>query len=171
MSYPTLFTTPGVRAFAEEIDAERQRQLQKFGEQHHPDMVGDPGTQCDRRGSFAERAAYYREVNSSENTLDWTGILLEEVYEAVAEADPAKIRAELLQVAAVCQAWVHDLDSRTGAAPKPAAEACAKCRQPFDPRDLAFDGHARHGGTPFCRRCVDRCHESTDAFHRCAICQ
>jgi hypothetical protein len=112
MPYPTLFTTPGIRAFAEEIDAERQRQLAKFGEQHHPDMVGDADVQCDRRQRFAERAAYYREVNDSDNTIDWTGILLEEVYEAVAESDPAKIRAELVQVAAVCAAWVADIDSR-----------------------------------------------------------
>lgn len=51
------------------------------------------------------------------------------------------------------------------------AEACGKCRRPFDPADQRFDGHARHRDTPYCRRCVDACHESTDAFHRCAICQ
>ncbi|MFF3511569.1 hypothetical protein [Streptomyces sp. NPDC002573] len=51
------------------------------------------------------------------------------------------------------------------------AESCGKCRQPFDPADPRFDGHARHGDTPFCRRCVDACHESTDAFHACAICR
>jgi hypothetical protein len=112
VSYPTLFTTPGVKAFAEAIDAERQAQLAKFGEQHHLDMAGDPGTQRDRRHSFAERAAYYRTVNDNDDTLDWTGILLEEVYEALAEKDPAKLRAELLQVAAVCAAWVWDLDNR-----------------------------------------------------------
>lgn len=50
------------------------------------------------------------------------------------------------------------------------AEACGKCKRPFEPRDLAFDGRARHNATPWCRRCVDRCHESTDAFHRCVIC-
>lgn len=50
-------------------------------------------------------------------------------------------------------------------------KACVKCRQTFDPADTAFDGRARSGETPFCRRCVDRCHESTDAFHACAICR
>ncbi|MEU7381528.1 hypothetical protein AB0A91_16300 [Streptomyces sp. NPDC042207] len=119
MSYPTMFTTPGVRQFAEEIDAERQRQIAKFGDQHHPDLSGDTTAQCDARDMFGEWADNYREINEgkfdprdSDTRLDWTGILLEEVYEALAEADPAKIRAELIQVAAVCAAWIADIDSR-----------------------------------------------------------
>lgn len=51
------------------------------------------------------------------------------------------------------------------------AAACAKCKTPFDPDDARHDGHAREGITSFCRRCVDRCHESTDAFHVCAVCR
>jgi hypothetical protein len=56
-------------------------------------------------------------------------------------------------------------------ATQPAADACARCGRPFDPRDLSFDGHARQGSTPFCRRCVDRCHESEDAGHACPVCR
>jgi hypothetical protein len=58
------------------------------------------------------------------------------------------------------------------AAQQPAEEqtACGKCKQPFDPADTCFDGAARYSNTPYCGRCVDRCHESTDAFHRCVIC-
>ncbi|MBH1939246.1 hypothetical protein I5Q34_34165 [Streptomyces sp. AV19] len=52
----------------------------------------------------------------------------------------------------------------------PTTENCTQCGQPFDPTDKRFDGRARHGTTPFCRRCVDRCHESTDFAHKCAIC-
>ncbi|WP_240812564.1 hypothetical protein [Streptomyces sp. DASNCL29] len=51
------------------------------------------------------------------------------------------------------------------------ADTCDRCRQPFDPSDARFDGRARHLYSPFCRRCVDRCHESTDAFHVCAVCR
>ncbi|MGV9282156.1 hypothetical protein [Streptomyces sp. NPDC003730] len=51
------------------------------------------------------------------------------------------------------------------------AEACGKCEQPFDPADTRHDGRAQHAGTPYCRGCVDRCHESTDAFHVCVICR
>ncbi|MFE9921599.1 hypothetical protein ACFYQA_08450 [Streptomyces sp. NPDC005774] len=62
------------------------------------------------------------------------------------------------------------------AATVPAAEekpagACGQCRQSFDPSDTRFDGKAQQTGTPYCRGCVDRCHESTDAFHVCAICR
>lgn len=49
-------------------------------------------------------------------------------------------------------------------------DACARCRTPFDPKDLSFDGRARQASTAFCRRCVDRCHEAEDAFHRCPVC-
>lgn len=50
------------------------------------------------------------------------------------------------------------------------AETCGRCRRPFNPTDTRWDGHARHHDSPWCRSCVDRCHESTDAFHICAIC-
>lgn len=107
MSYPTLFTTPGVRQFAEEIDAERQRQLTKFGEQHHPDGTGGPAM---RQQADAARAAC--QYLADHGGADWRAILLEEVHEALAESDPAALRTELIQVAAVCAAWVHDLDTR-----------------------------------------------------------
>jgi hypothetical protein len=51
-----------------------------------------------------------------------------------------------------------------------AAEACGKCRTPFDPDDTRFDGHAQHKLTPYCRRCVDACHDTEIADHRCVIC-
>ena len=107
MSYPTIFTAPGVRQFAEEIDAERQRQLAKFGDQHHPDGTGLPVYQhsANRYRDHADRAA-------ASGVLAWRDVLLEEVHEALAESDPTKLRTELVQVAAVCAAWIADLDSR-----------------------------------------------------------
>jgi hypothetical protein len=51
-----------------------------------------------------------------------------------------------------------------------ASEACGKCKQPFDPADTRFDGQARHYLTPYCRGCVDRCHDNESADHRCVIC-
>ncbi|GKQ39533.1 hypothetical protein [Streptomyces sp. A012304] len=110
MSYPTIFTTPGLRAIAEEIDAERQRQLTKFGEQHHPDGTGYPGSE--KLADFWRRKCQ-RAFDDGEGT--WGHVLLEEVFEAMAEADPAKLRTELVQIAAVCAAWLADLDSREGA--------------------------------------------------------
>jgi hypothetical protein len=62
-------------------------------------------------------------------------------------------------------------DADTGPDAGQPAEVCAKCKTPFDPTDTRFvDSRARYNDTPFCRSCVDRCHDSTDAFHRCVIC-
>jgi protein involved in temperature-dependent protein secretion len=109
MSHPTLFTTPGLRAFAEEIDAERQRQLTKWGDQHHPD-----GTALAGDGWAADHARRVCQQAAAGGTLAWRHILREEAAEALAESDTAKLRAELIQVAAVCAAWVADIDQRGG---------------------------------------------------------
>lgn len=108
--YPTLFSTPGVKVFAEDVDAERQAQLAKFGDQRHPDGTGLPVYQhaARRYRDHADRAA-------ASGHLAWRDVLLEEVYEALAEGGPGRLRAELVQVAAVCAAWISDLDSRTTA--------------------------------------------------------
>ncbi|MFB7776891.1 hypothetical protein [Streptomyces bauhiniae] len=110
MSHPSTFTTPGVRQFAEEIDAERQRQLAKFGDQHHPDGTGNKSQQ-----EYADHKRRWCEAAFGSGYGTWADILAEEVAEVEAERDPAKLRAELLQVAAVCAAWVADIDSRTTA--------------------------------------------------------
>ncbi|WP_175438093.1 hypothetical protein [Streptomyces sp. SGAir0924] len=108
MGYPTLFTAPGVRQFAEEVDAERQRQLAKFGDQHHPDGTGYEGSE--RHADFWRKRC---EDAFADEEGTWGHVLLEEVFVAMAEADPARLRAELVQVAAVCAGWIADLDSRT----------------------------------------------------------
>ncbi|MDX3708765.1 hypothetical protein PV733_07225 [Streptomyces europaeiscabiei] len=46
---------------------------------------------------------------------------------------------------------------------------CGRCHQPFDSTDTRFDGRARYGETPYCRSCVDNCHEGS-AEHVCRIC-
>lgn len=60
-------------------------------------------------------------------------------------------------------------DTPTGGESTRDAETCGQCRRPFDPTGTRFDGQARHRDTPFCRSCVDACHES-DAFHQCPVC-
>lgn len=105
--YPTLFTTPGLKTFAEAVDAERQRQLAKWGDQQHPNGTGQYTEQID-----ADVARMVCQHAAEGGYLDWLHILREEVAEAFAETDPAKLRAELVQVAAVCAAWVSDLDRR-----------------------------------------------------------
>jgi hypothetical protein len=105
--YPTLFTTPGVKKFAEAVDQERQAQLAKFGDQKHPDGTGNKSQQDD-----ADRARRWCQDAFGSGYGTWADVLAEEVAEAFAERDPAKLRAELLQVAAVCAAWIHDIDTR-----------------------------------------------------------
>lgn len=73
--------------------------------------------------------------------------------------------------------WEHRLMERLTtvverpASEEPPAEACGKCEKPFDPADTRHNGRARYAATPYCNGCIDRCHESTDAFHVCAICR
>ncbi|MFJ3537019.1 hypothetical protein ACIPQA_16300 [Streptomyces sp. NPDC090109] len=109
--YPTLFSTPGMKAFAEAIDTERQAQLAKFGDQKHPD-----GTALTEDSERADRARHICESMARLGELSWRDVLLEEVYEAFAEDDPARLRAELVQVAAVCAAWIWDIDQRPASA-------------------------------------------------------
>ncbi|WP_086562032.1 hypothetical protein [Streptomyces africanus] len=108
-----LPTTPGLTQHMIEVDTERQRQLAKWGDQHHPDGTG---------GILPERAAERRrEADSARKMCDeladtghltWFHILNEEFLEAAAESDPKALRAELVQCAAVIQAWISDIDSR-----------------------------------------------------------
>lgn len=106
--YPTLFTTPGVKAFAEAVDAERQRQLAKWGDQRHAD-----GTGAQHYVAMADEAREDVELFVAQHSgPEWALVLLEEVYEALAESDPVKLRTELVQAAAVIAAWVSDIDRR-----------------------------------------------------------
>ena len=125
MSYPTHLN-PVERA----VRDEREAQDRKWGEQNHPDLdPHDIGVVT--RNEYRFRADRWREINTERAERDcgrtqpatggpctaWDGVLLEEVYEALAEEDPAKLRAELIQVAAVAQAWAEAIDRRTQSAP------------------------------------------------------
>ena len=92
-----------------QIAAERQRQDVKWGEQNHPD-----GTGLKYDVLMADVAKRACQANGPDED-NWRDVLAEEVYEAFAETDPAKLRAELIQVAAVAAAWVEAIDRRGGA--------------------------------------------------------
>jgi hypothetical protein len=104
-----------------DVQAERERQDAKWGEQNHPDGTGLPVYQHSARRyrDHADRAA-------ASGVLAWRDVLLKEVHEALAEADPAKLRAELVQVAAVAVAWIAAIDRRAAAAAVPAVPATTK---------------------------------------------
>lgn len=80
---------------------ERARQERKWGPQRHP--------------SFPKRGPQPSEVEEAVKEIceedfrngdpSWMAILDEEVAEAMCQPDPTKLRAELIQVAAVSAAW------------------------------------------------------------------
>jgi hypothetical protein len=100
---------------------ERRRQDQKWGIQNHPDVSepDDPDYVAMVVESSMDRAEHWKAENArrvEQGNLSWDGILLEEVYEALAETDPERKAEELIQVAAVAQVWVECIDRRLDAA-------------------------------------------------------
>lgn len=67
---------------------------------------------------FAQRLTNQTDVEARHGGASMASILLEEVFEAMAEGGVVKLRAELVQVAAVTVAWLEYLDRR-GANPRP----------------------------------------------------
>lgn len=100
-----------------EVWEERERQHAKFGEQNHVD-----GTGYAYLREQADKARRESEAAFAAGHGSWRLILREEYREALAESDPAKLRAELIQVAAVAVAWAEAIDRRTAAPERPAPE-------------------------------------------------
>lgn len=103
----------------DEVAAERERQDELWGEQHHPNGTGPllalewfPNTfvvgpaAADIEG-WAKRRY---EAERRQNTGTYEHILTEEWAEVIASDDPAKLRVELIQLAAVAVAWVEKID-------------------------------------------------------------
>jgi hypothetical protein len=58
----------------------------------------------------------------------------------------------------LCRCDRHDTCARPDPRTEPSQlsrdeNRCGRCRWTFDPHDKKSDGHARHGETPYCRRC------------------
>lgn len=90
-----------------EVDAERRRQDEKWGEQNHEDGVGYRYLR--RKAAIARREC---DAGFAAGSGSWRLILREEYAEALACTDPADLRAELIQVAAVAVAWIEAIDRR-----------------------------------------------------------
>jgi hypothetical protein len=97
---------------------ERLDQDEKWGEQNHPDGTG-PSKDSPASTATFDLCVFYAkaecEAQARAGNLTWTSILLEEVYEALTETDPEKLRKELVQVAAVATAWIENLDRKAEA--------------------------------------------------------
>lgn len=100
-----------------DIGVERQRQDAKWGQQSHPDAPANVGHPNAFFGLPTEAAAKLLcDDAAKRGTLSFGHILLEEVCEAyTAINNPADLRAELVQVAAVAAAWVECIDRRAAA--------------------------------------------------------
>lgn len=98
------------------IAEERERQDAKFPSQHLPDGTPDA---ADRMGleKALDQARRTREMwkrvckrKAANGTVTWWDVLREEFWEVGAESDPAALRAELVQLAAVAVRWAEDID-------------------------------------------------------------
>lgn len=121
-----------------ELAAERARQTAKHGDQSRlPSGTGRDADLWWLSGSFGRLACTARDTtqaHAESGTVSFADILLEEVFEALAEAEPARLRAELVQVAAVAVQWVEAIDRRSCARCDIARHNCPGC-----------DGHVEHG--------------------------
>lgn len=86
------------------LRVERERQIQKWGEQRHPD-----GTGSDVSGKLADDWKQVCDIKNALGKDDWATIASEEFFEALAETDKAKILEEVTQYTAVGLAWMEDL--------------------------------------------------------------
>lgn len=108
---------------------ERARQDKKWGEQNHPNGTGGGEHPLATTGGelgLEEYEAHSLAVIFTRNTDDrfsrtrslepgtWKDILLEEVFEALAEVDPDRLFTELVQVSAVAQSWCRALIEHQG---------------------------------------------------------
>lgn len=108
---PAGLDATATRAVLDDVLAERGRQHARWGQQDLPDGTGVSGHDVLWR-ELAQRTC--REAAAA-GLLDYRTILAEEVAEAFAESDPARLRAELVQIAAVCVQWLEAIARRAKA--------------------------------------------------------
>lgn len=99
--------TLGLHIFAE-IVTERHRQ-----DEIHPNTTHIPdGTGGGGRKTWETIARISCDHAAREGRLTYAHVFNEETAEVLAEEDPTKLRAELVQVGAVCVKWIEELDRR-----------------------------------------------------------
>lgn len=95
-------------AVLRDMAIEQESAEAKHGDQSHlPDGTGKWGDHF-----AADHAREACDQAFQDGTLTWRDILCEEFNEAMAENAPDLLRAELVQVAAVCMSWIEAIDRR-----------------------------------------------------------
>lgn len=105
-----------VQRVLEDVRAERARQDAKWGTDRIATLPDGTGRSGDATEAEARKIAC--DVARREGDITYRHVLEEEVAEALAETDPALLRAELVQVAAVAVKWIQGIDMRA-ASPAP----------------------------------------------------
>ena len=109
--YTKLLNQKDTEAVLEEVANERGAQDERWGQQDH-DVVKTPDV-LPLYENAAKRYRLNNDRDSAEGRYSWDGILLEEVYEALAATpDSEDQEVELIQVAAVCVAMVECIRRR-----------------------------------------------------------
>ncbi|MEU9245831.1 hypothetical protein [Streptomyces sp. NPDC048385] len=127
-SRPAIIGTAGLPHIFTELVAERAHQDEQFGVQVHPDGTGPtvevlPGWTTK---DLANGAHSMCQLHADQGILTWRDVFGEEAAEALAEQDPVRLRAELVQVAAVVVAWIQSIDWRAGHLPSPPTHAARR---------------------------------------------
>lgn len=108
----------------DEVSAERDRQIAKWGHQHHPAGTGPDSMALARisaashefidymtNTALANVAKFATDTAAEDHSVTFADILLEEVFEALAEAAPEGLRHKLIQVAAVAVQIAEEIDA------------------------------------------------------------
>lgn len=106
---PDLTIADGLLA---RVRQERADNIAKWGVQTHPSYRGETA-----RRQYRQNELHFKQVWDAQNregARTWDVILLEEVYEAVAEEDPDNRIYELVQVAAMALAEAESIILRGG---------------------------------------------------------
>ena len=156
-------------AVTQEIVEERTRQDAKWGEQNHPNGTGD-----DRHllrdisrptyGTICYLAKNTTDHNAAIGNVSFADILVEEVFEALAEADPLRLRTELIQVAAVAAQWVEAIDRKANDHPALADPEGLALVQAIHDRKKKTPGHPTATGAGYdcsCGECLYARRQST----------
>lgn len=107
----TAVTGYRIEDILQSISVERSRQEMKWGVQELVDRI--EGVMNESPNHWLDVAVNYKnEDRKNPEGISWQSVLMEEVAEAFAETEPTEIIGELIQVAAVCVAWIENLSSR-----------------------------------------------------------
>jgi hypothetical protein len=106
-------------AIFDKVQDERNRQVEKWGEQNHPHRSTYPGNSRFRTPDYKFLGVEYHNRNDvavQKGVVGWDTILLEEVFEALEKAgvDDDEYEKELVEVMAVAAAMIEANRRRRG---------------------------------------------------------